>query len=336
MVKRAELPQASRCDASSTEEFMGLTKGTLDDVQPILPEALVGKTMAELNQMVLKEQAKLNVLARAGQRIIRERLCVFLREMRRQFQAGESFTNAKGITFTGNKANGAYLRSIGIRPGTARTWNSRLSRKETAALGGETLSAPKHRRTPAGNINETESGLLINAAGRLARLLNVESLMPASELLSKAKAQSKEILDAMEGGRYEALQMETGSAAYSSGSRERTLTEWARHRLPDSQFKEHYFALASSHFRDKSQDAYSGDFEAVLSLVDDPEKLRAHAADFASLEEVVRSAGAGYLLLADAIRSAVRSATGKCVAATSLKKEALAADAQTEKVSVAG
>lgn len=171
---------------------------------PIDPTELKGKSLEDLDRMVGEERKLLDAISRAGQELIRKRLMVIFDEMAKRFAAGEAFKK-----FTGNKAMGAYLRSIGVDPGKLRVWKFLLRKEETAALAGESVPPPKKRKKPEIVIkSETETDLVAKAGVKMAQLLVGDGMASSpQERFEKAEAVAKDVLEAVADGRHDRLGM---------------------------------------------------------------------------------------------------------------------------------
>jgi hypothetical protein len=163
-----------------------------------------GTTMEHLHKMSVGELKVLDALSNEGRQIIKTRLMTIWDEMSVRFERGESIN---GISGTGGKGMGKYLRSIGVRPAKRRSWKFEIAREETLRLAQEN---PRSKRTPKKKeivINsETEADLIAKAGVKMAQLLAGDGMTPPQECINKAGAVAKEIPDAIEDGQYKALE----------------------------------------------------------------------------------------------------------------------------------
>jgi len=107
-------------------------------IPPVDPATLVGKSISDLQRMVLSERDLLATISRVGQQVIRTRLMVLFAEIAKRFDAGEPFNG-----FTGKKAMGAHLRSIGFDPGKLRVWKFNVTITYEAAKAIFDSEAPR-------------------------------------------------------------------------------------------------------------------------------------------------------------------------------------------------
>jgi hypothetical protein len=162
-----------------------------------------GTTMEHLHKMSVGNLEVLDALSNEGRQIIKTRLMVIWDEMSVRFERGESIN---GISGTGGKGMGKYLRSIGVSPAKRRSWKFEIHREETLRLAHEN---PPTKRTPKKKAivinSETEADLIAKAGVKVAQLLADASMTP-QEGYNKAVAVANDILRAVEGGQYEALE----------------------------------------------------------------------------------------------------------------------------------
>lgn len=184
-------------------------------------------TMEHLHQMSVGDLKVLDALSNKGRQIIKTRLMVIWEEMSVRFERGESVNNIFG---TGGKGMGKYLRSIGVSPAKRRSWKFEIRRDEILRLAHE--NPPPKRATKRKEIvinSETEADLIAKAGVRMAQLLDDGSPTP-QEGYNGAVAVAKEILDAIEDGRYEMLESlpRSGNAVPQSA----TYGDWESQRPP--------------------------------------------------------------------------------------------------------
>src|SRR5271166_4315925 len=157
-------------------------------------------TMARLHEMSAHDLSVLDALNNEGRQIIRTRLMAIWDEMSVRFERGESIN---GISGTGGKGMGKYLRSLGIDPAKRRSWKFEIGKQDILRLTQE--SPLRKRGTKKKEIvihSETEADLIAQAGVRMAQQLVGDSAMPPQERINKAEASAKEILNAIEDGQY--------------------------------------------------------------------------------------------------------------------------------------
>ena len=161
-------------------------------------------TMERLHQMSQNELGVLDSITNEGRQIIRTRLIAIWEEMSARFERGES---VNGISGTGGKGMGKYLRSIRVNPAKRRSWKFEIHREETLRLAHENPPTPRPPKKKEIVINgETEADLIAKAGVRMAQMMAGDSMTPPLERTDKAEAMAKEILDAIKHGQYEGLE----------------------------------------------------------------------------------------------------------------------------------
>jgi hypothetical protein len=276
------------------------------EVKPISRAALSkpGTTMEHLHKMSEHELDVLDALNNEGRQIIKTRLIAIWDEMYVRFERGES---VNGISGTGGKGMGKYLRSIGVDPAKRRSWKFEIRQEEALRLAQE--NPPPKRTTKKKEIvinSETEADLIAKAGVKMAQKLIGDGMTPERERLTIATEAAKEILDAISDGRYQRLEPLplSGNAPVPQSA---TYGDWENHHTPAPDFKLKYFAEASGNFTDRFRHSVRGSaFTKVLTmLTDDHQQVLAHAHDFAQLVVVLRGAADNLNLLGAAITSAL-------------------------------
>jgi hypothetical protein len=260
--------------------------------------------MQHLHKMSEHELDVLDALNNEGRQIIKTRLMAIWDEMYVRFERGES---VNGISGTGGKGMGKYLRSIGVDPAKRRSWKFEIRQEEALRLAQE--NPPPKRTTKKKEIvinSETEADLIAKAGVKIAQLLAGDGMTPPQERVNKAGAVAKDILSAIECGQYEALEplpLSEDSPVPQSA----TYGDWDNHRLPTADFKLKYFAEASGNFTDRFRHAVRGSvFTKILDILKNkPQQVLANAHDFGSLALVLRGAGHNLNLLAAAITTSL-------------------------------
>jgi hypothetical protein len=268
----------------------------IDTIPTIEPKTLVEKSIVDLHEMVLRERELLAIISRAGQEVIKKRLMVIFEELGKRYEAGEKFGR-----FTGRKAMGAYLRSVGIQPGKLRVWKFLLRKDETAALAGEVVSPAKRKNNKQEIDSESEAHLLAKAGLKIAEFLAGENMMSPGERVRKAEALAQEMLDSRAGGQYDRLEQEETKRRPSLATPESrpTLRDWQERKYDRGVCKRKYFAEAADHLLDRIENVFtSAPFEKVLGLVGDPD----YADDLLVMSTLIQSAAKNLLVLAAAMQ----------------------------------
>jgi hypothetical protein len=276
------------------------------NVEPLSRGALSNPrtTMARLHKMSVHDLRVLDALNNEGRQIIRTRLMSIWDEMSVRFERGESIN---GISGTGGKGMGKYLRSIGIDPAKRRSWKFEIAQQDILRLAQE--SPRRKRSTKKKEIvihSETEADLIAQAGVKMAQQLVGDSAMPPQERINKAEAVAKEILNAIEDGQYERLEP-LPSAENAPLPQTANYVDWESHQIPAPDFNLKYFAGASEDFKDRYCHAFqSGAFKKILGMLKSkPEQVLLNAHDFAQLSAVLRGAADNLNLLAAVIATAL-------------------------------
>ncbi len=137
-------------DSALTGECVGTTQPVERNVEPISRTVLTGPniTMDQLHKMATHELGVLEALNNEGRQIIKTRLMVIWEEMSVRFERGESIV---GISGTGGKGMGTYLRSIGIDPAKRRYWKYEIHQREALRLAQENPPTKVERTVLAGS-----------------------------------------------------------------------------------------------------------------------------------------------------------------------------------------
>lgn len=174
-------------------------------VEPISQSILVNPatTMERLHEMSQHELSVLDALHNEGRQRIKIRLMAIWDEMAARFERGESIN---GISGTGGKGMGKYLRSVGVNPAKRRSWKFEIRREESLRLAQESPPPKCARKKKEIMINtESEADLIAKAGIKMAQVLVGDSAAPPEERVSQAGALAKDVLEAIEGGHYEQL-----------------------------------------------------------------------------------------------------------------------------------
>ena len=260
--------------------------------------------MARLHELSKHGLRVLDAVTNEGRQIIRTRLMAVWDEMSVRFERGESIN---GISGTGGKGMGKYLRSLGIDPAKRRSWKFEIGKQDILRLTQE--SPPRQRGTKKKEIvihSETEADLIAQAGVKMAQQLVCDSAIPPQERINKAEAVAKEILNAIADGQYEAL-APPPSAESAPMPQPAAYADWESHQIPAPDFKLKYFAAASEDFKSRYHHAFqSGAFKKILEILKSkPEQVLSNAGDFAHLAVVLRGAAENANLLAAAITFAL-------------------------------
>jgi hypothetical protein len=295
-------------DASIDGEYVEDAASVERKVEPISRAVLsnFGTTMQQLHEMARHELDVLDALNNEGRQIIKTRLMAIWEEMSLRFERGES---VNGISGTGGKGMGKYLRSIGIDPAKRRSWKFEIRQQETLRLAQENPPLPKPGKRTKKEIvinSETEADLIAKAGVRMAQVLSADGIMPPQERINKAGAMAKDILGAIADGNYarlEPLPVPTEIPAPETA----TLEDWEEHRLPATEYKLKYFSEASENLsRGYMLSFQKSGFKKVIEVLrDKPDQVRSNAQDFAQLATMLRGVAENANLLAAAISTAL-------------------------------
>lgn len=315
--KAADRPQALDSNASESQspvpdnsidgEYVETTQSVERKVEPISRAILSnpGTTMEKLHDMATHELDVLEALNNEGRQIIKTRLMAIWEEMSVRFERGESIN---GISGTGGKGMGKYLRSIGIDPAKRRNWKFEIRQKEALRLAQENPPIKaKHTDKKEIVINsETEADLIAKAGVRMAQKLVDDGMTPPQERINKAGAMAKDILEAVADGQYarlEPLPLPTETLVLETA----TFEDWQKHQLPVPDYKLKYFVEASENFsRSYMYSFQKGGFKKIIEVLrDKPDQVRSNAQDFAQLATMLRSVAENANLLAAAISTAL-------------------------------
>jgi hypothetical protein len=315
----AKSPQALEPNASESEslaadttvtgEYVETTQSAERKVVPI-SRAVLGSpatTIQQLHEMAAHELNVLDALNNEGRQIIKTRLMAIWEEMSVRFERGESIN---GISGTGGKGMGKYLRSIGINPAKRRYWKFEICQQEALRLAQED-SPIRAKRTSKKEVlinGETEADLLAKAGVRMAQLLSAESMTPPQERVSNATEMAKDILEAIADGQYSRLEP-LSRPAETLVPETATFADWQRHQLSAPQYKLPYFSEASENFSRSYLGAFqNGEFREILDAIQNkPDQVRSNAQDFGQLAGVLRSVAENANLLAAAISTVLTS-----------------------------
>ncbi len=294
-------------DNSIDGEYVEPAKSVERKVEPISRAILSNPdtTMEHLHEMATHELDVLDALNKEGRQIIKTRLMAIWEEMSVRFERGESIN---GISGTGGKGMGKYLRSIGVDPAKRRSWKFEIRQQETLRLAQENPPS-KSRRTTKKEIvinSETEADLIAKAGVRMAQKLVGDGMTPPQERINKAGAMAKDILEAIADGQYarlEPLPVPTEILAPETA----TLEDWQKHRIPEPKYTLKYFAEATENFSHSYMYSFqkSGFKKIIQTLRDKPDQVLSNATDFAQLATVLRGVAENANLLAAAISTAL-------------------------------
>ena len=294
-------------DTTITGEYVENTQSLQRNVEPISRAVLSspGTTMQELHEMATHELDVLDALNNEGRQIIKTRLMAIWEEMSVRFERGESIN---GISGTGGKGMGKYLRSINIDPAKRRSWKFEIRQQEVLRLAQENPPI-KAKRTAKKAIvinSETEADLIAKAGVRMAQVLSAESMTPPHERVNNATEMAKDILGAIADGQYarlEPLPLPTETFVPETA----TFADWRKHKLPAPEYKLNYFAEASENFsRTYLYSFQKSGFKKIIEVLrDKPDQVRSNAQDFAQLATVLRGVAKNANLLAAAISTAL-------------------------------
>ena len=250
----AKLPQALESNASEKQslvpdnsvvgEYVEAAASLERNVEPISRAVLSNPdtTMQQLHEMAKHELNVLDALHNEGRQVIKKRLMAIWEEMSVRFERGESID---GISGTGGKGMGKYLRSIGVDPAQRRSWKFEIRQQDALRLAQEHPQIRTKRNAKKDIIinSETEADLLAKAGIKMAQLLAGDSVTPPQERVNKAGAMAEEILEAIADGRYtrlEPLTLPTENLVPETA----TFEDWQKHQLPAPEYKLKYFADA--------------------------------------------------------------------------------------------
>jgi hypothetical protein len=194
-------------DASVTGEYIDYlppAKSADHKVEPLARAALrdAKTTMTDLHRMAVHDLDVLDALRNKGRQIIKTRLMAIWEEMAARFERGES---VNGISGTGGKGMGKYLRSIRVDPAKRRSWKFEIHRKAALQLARE-IPPIKTKTAKDPKPFENEAELLAKAGVRLAETLAGEGMTPPQERAKKAEEMAKDILEAVSVGGYAGLE----------------------------------------------------------------------------------------------------------------------------------
>lgn len=174
-------------DTSIDGEYLEDAAPVKRKVEPISRAVLSnpGTTMQQLHEMAAHELDVLDALNNEGRQVIKSRLMAIWEEMSVRFERGES---VNGISGTGGKGMGKYLRSIGIDPAKRRSWKFEIRQKETLRLAQENPPIRAKRTAKKENVinTETEADLIAKAGIKIAQILAGDNMMPPKERINKA------------------------------------------------------------------------------------------------------------------------------------------------------
>jgi alkylated DNA repair dioxygenase AlkB len=194
-------------DGSVTGEYVEPAKSVERKVVPISRAVLSNPdtTMEHLHEMAKHELDVLDALNNEGRQTIKERLMVIWEEMSFRFERGES---VNGISGTGGKGMGKYLRSIGVDPAKRRSWKFEIRHEEALRLAQENPPLKRKPNTQKEIIinSESEADLIAKAGVLMAKLLAGEGMTPPQDRINKAEAIAKDILESIAGGQYERIE----------------------------------------------------------------------------------------------------------------------------------
>jgi hypothetical protein len=294
-------------DTSVAGEYVETTQSVERRVEPISRAILSNPntTMAQLHKMATHELDVLDALNNEGRQVIRMHLMAIWNEMSVRFERGESI---KGISGTGGKGMGKYLRSIGIDPAKRRSWKFEIRQQEALRLAQENPPTKTPRTTKKEIIikSETEADLIAKAGVRMAQKLVGDGMTTPQERVNKAAAMAQDILEAIADGRYarlEPLSLPKDTPAPEGA----TYGYWENHHLPASDFSLKYFEEAARDFKDRYHHAFQGSaFKKILEMLKDkPDQVLSNAQDFTQLAVVLKGAADNLNLLAAAITAAL-------------------------------
>jgi hypothetical protein len=304
LLSNACVSQALGAETSVYGEYLATypAKAEVRKVEPISRAILSSPdtTMQQLHQMSEHELGVLDALNNDGRQTIKTRLMVIWEEMSVRFERGESIN---GISGTGGKGMGKYLRSLGVDPSKRRSWKFEIRRHEALQLAQEKppLKRPIKRKEIIIN-SQTEADLIAKAGVRMALMSAGDNMTAPQERASKVNDMAKDIIEAIEGGRYDRLELadHTEEAMVPQLA---SFEMWKSHRLPAGNYKVKYFDEASRYFVDRYRYAYQGSsFKKILAILKDkPEKVLLNAHDFFLLAALLRGAAENANLLAAVI-----------------------------------
>jgi hypothetical protein len=299
----ASTPQSLVPDNSIDGEYIETTQSVERKVEPISRTVLTSPdtTMEQLHEMATHELDVLDALSNEGRQIIKTRLMVIWEEMSVRFERGESIN---GISGTGGKGMGKYLRSIGIDPAKRRYWKFEIRQQKALRLAQEDPPSKAKRTTKEEIVisSETEADLLAKAGVRLSQKLVGDGMTTPQERVNRAATMAKDILEAVADGQY--ARLEPLPAPKETLIRETaTLEDWRKHQLPTPEYKLKYFADASENFsRNYMYSFQKSAFKKINEVLrDKPDQVRSNAQDFAQLATMLRGVAENANLLAAAI-----------------------------------
>ena len=294
-------------DTTITGEYVENTQSLQRNIEPISRAVLSspGTTMQELHEMATHELDVLDALNNEGRQIIKTRLMAIWEEMSVRFERGDSIN---GISGTGGKGMGKYLRSINIDPAKRRSWKFEIRQQEALRLAQENPPIkPKRTAKKAIVINgETEADLIAKAGVRMAQVLSAESMSPPQERVNNATEMAKDILEAIADGQYARLEPPP-IRTESFVSEAATFADWQKHQLPAPEYKLKYFAEASENFsRTYLYSFEKSGFKKIIEMLrDKPDQERSNAQDVSQLATMLRGVAENANLLAAAISTAL-------------------------------
>ena len=294
-------------DNSIDGEYVEATASLERKVEPISRAILSSPatSMQQLHEMAKHELNVLDALNNEGRQIIKKRLMAIWGEMSVRLEQGESIN---GISGTGGKGMGKYLRSIGVDPAQRRSWKFEIRRQDTLRLAQENPPIKGKRSTTKEIVihSETEADLIAKAGVRMAQKLVSDGMTTPQERINNAEEMAKDILEAIADGQYDLLKpLPPPTATLMPGTA--TYEDWRKHQLPAPEYKRKYFGEASGNLQAGYLQAFSkrGFKELIQMLRDKPDQVVSNAQDFAQLATVLRGVAENANLL---VRTQVRTA----------------------------
>lgn len=294
-------------DNSIAGEYVETAASLERKVEPISRAILSSPdtTMQQLHEMAKHELNVLDALNNEGRQIIKTRLIAIWGEVSVRFERGESIN---GISGTGGKGMGKYLRSIGVDPAKRRSWKFEIRQQEALRLAQENPPI-KAKRTAKKEIvinSDTEADLIAKAGVRMAQKLVGDSMATPQERVNNAATMAKDILEAVAHGQYarlEPLPLPTETLVPETA----TFADWQKHQLPASEYKLKYFAEASENFsRSYMYSFQKSGFKKIIEVLrHKPNQMLSNATDLAQLATVLRGVAENANLLATAISTAL-------------------------------
>ena len=291
-------------DNSIDGEYVETAASQDRKVEPISRAVLSSPdtTIQQLHEMAKHELNVLDALNNEGRQIIKTRLMAIWEEMSVRFERGESID---GISGTGGKGMGKYLRSIGIDPAKRRFWKFEIRQQEALRLVQENPPI-KAKSTAKKDIiinSETEADLLAKAGIEMAQLMAGDSVTPPQ--VNKAGAMAEHILEAIADGGYTRLEPLPPTEALVPETA--TFEDWQKHQLPEPHYKLKYFAEASESFsRTYLYSFQKGGFKKIIEVLrGKTDQVCSNAQDFAHLATMLRGVAENANVLANAISTAL-------------------------------